>query len=60
MLLVALAGAVAVVPGCGSSSERSVAAEITALDPPSGALRTGNPATVSVRVKNTGSKGHTL
>ncbi len=47
--------------GCGDSSERpAVAAEITALELPSGSIQPGSPATASVRIRNTGAEDHTL
>ncbi len=56
MAALAVSGAVA----CGGSPKQPVAAEITTFEPPSGALQPGSPATVSVRVKNTGAEEHTL
>ncbi len=46
---------------CGGSPQREeAAAEITAFEPPSGALQPGSPAAISVRVKNTGPEDHRL
>ncbi len=58
MLLAALT--VTAAAGCGGSPKQAVAAEITAFEPPSGALQPGSPAAVSVRVKNTGAEDRTL
>jgi hypothetical protein len=44
---------------CGGDSQRTEA-EIVAFEPPEGTLRPGNPATASVRVKNTSAESQTL
>jgi hypothetical protein len=46
------------VTGCGESGPAS--AEIVAFEPPKGIIQTGDPATSSVRVKNTGPEYGTL
>jgi endo-1,3-1,4-beta-glycanase ExoK len=57
LLLPFLAGFV----GCGGSPEQeAAAAEIIDFEPQKGAIRLGSPATVSVRIKNTGAEDRTL
>jgi hypothetical protein len=57
LLLPFLAGVV----GCGGSPEQeAAAAEIIDFEPQKGAIRLGSPATVSVRIKNTGAEDRTL
>ncbi len=41
-------------------SEESVAAEIVALETPDEPIRSGTPATASVRIENTGDEDHTF